>query len=181
MKRYIVTLLTAWIVLPVLSHAEVVHESHWSPDKAVLVIVERMSEGPSLSVSLLNKPVLKAKNTLWHQHLSISPTDVVKVWWRPDSNAFIVQHSTKDKKIRLFAIIIGQDTITSSQVPAAQLSNVKSIIADTVAWKKDGSIEFDAETAKGKRNLRVSWSCSATIIEKQGKRTANKTLHTIHE
>ena len=173
MKRHIAALLVISVAFPFLTHAEVVLEPHPSPDKALRVIVERISEGPNLSVTLLNKPGMSTKNTLWHQHLSISPSDIVKVWWRLDSKAFVVQHSTKDKNIRLFAVIIGQDTITSSSVPPDQLSKVNSIVADTIIWKKDGSIEFDAETIKGNRTLRVSWSCNATTIEKQGK-TANK-------
>ena len=174
MKRCFAALFAVWIALPLPSHAEVVHEPYRSPGKALLVMVERTSEMPNLSVALLTEPVPSAENTLWHQHLSSNPTDAVTVWWRPDSKAFIVQHSTKDKHIRLFAVIIGQDTITSSLVPVDQLSNVESIVADTVVWNKDGAIEFDAETTEGKRTLRVSWSCNATTVEKQAKKAANQ-------
>ncbi|MFN0128633.1 MAG: hypothetical protein ACKV19_18330 [Verrucomicrobiales bacterium] len=175
MKRHIIALLALGVALPILSRAEVAGESHRSPDKALLVMVERTSEQPHLSVTLLDKPARNSKNTLWHQHLSISPSDAVQVWWRADSKAFIVQHTTKDKQIRLFAVIIGQDTIACSEVPAAQLSDVKSIDADTIVWKKDGAIELEGETSEGRSTLRVSWSCSLKAVKKgEDEAKANK-------
>lgn len=165
MNRYIILLLAMWGAVPVTTWGEVAGELYPSPDKTSLVSVNRQSEGPNLSVTVFGGPVPDHKAILWHQHLSINPDETVKVWWRPDSTAFMVEHVMKKKQeVRLYAVLVGKHAIIASTMPATNLNDVRSIDGNTINWKSDGSVEFEAETRKGRRTITVFWFCNANMV-----------------
>jgi hypothetical protein len=108
--------------------AEVARYTYKSPDNKRVVRVDRTSEMPDFTVTLK-----EGNKILWSYHPD--PEDKsIRVFWRPDSRSFLMEHVTKNETYRLYIIDIAKDHVELFPVTIPPDLRLLAIVDDSVSW-----------------------------------------------
>lgn len=110
------------------AQAEIYLKSYPSPDKTYVVRVYWLSEAPDSAVTLL-----EGGKTLWSFHPD--PEDKpVRAFWRPSSDAFLMEHVTKHGEYRLYIVNIREDHVRMFPITVDPKADLSSIVDGSIAW-----------------------------------------------
>ena len=153
--------------------AEHVGWSYKSPDKKREVRVERTSEAPDFTVTLTEDD-----KALWSYHPD--PKDEsVRIFWRPNSSAFLMEHMTQQKDYRLYIISIAEGHVKMYPITIERNIYPDTIVDGTVAWNElrngIGIISLTVQDQESKkRKMRITaWR---TLEQDKDKEAANQAM-----
>src|SRR4051794_27188440 len=108
--------------------AEVAEWTYKSPDAKWLVRVDWRSEAPASTVT-----VKQGDKSVWSYHPD--PGDKpVRIFWRPDSSAFLMEHVTRRKECRLYLVDVAGPHLKMSPVSFEANLSPAAIVDGTVKW-----------------------------------------------
>ena len=113
--------------------AEVVKWTYKAPDAKWLVQVDWRSEAPDFTVT-----VKQGDKSVWSYHPD--PRDKsVRIFWRPDSSAFLMEHVTRQKEYRLYLINVAGPHLKMFPISFEPNLSPASIVDGTIKWDaRDG-------------------------------------------
>jgi len=153
--------------------AESARWTYKSPDEKRVVQVDRTSEAPVFAVALT-----QGDKTLWSYHPD--PKDrSVRIFWRPNSSAFLMEHVTQHKGYRLYIISIAKDHVKMYPITMEPNIHPSSIVDGTVVWDRIragvGIISLTIQDQESKKRKMQITAWRKLEVEKDGK-TANKAM-----
>jgi hypothetical protein len=108
--------------------AEVAGWTYKSPDAKWLVQVDRRSEAPDFTVT-----VKQGDKDVWSYHPD--PRDKsVRIFWRPDSSAFLMEHVTRQKEYRLYLINVAGPHLKMFPISFEPNLSPAAIVDGTARW-----------------------------------------------
>ena len=116
------------VLLCGIANAEFVRSTYKSPDAKWVVQVDRLSLAPDCSVT-----VMQGDKPVWSYHPD--PRDKsVRIFWRPDSGAFLMEHVTRQKEYRLYLINVAEPPLNVLPISFELNLSPASIVDGTVKW-----------------------------------------------